>query len=253
MSTKEFECDCGFKWLKGHSGRHGCEEGYRKQIAELRAALAAQYRELSNLVEMQPGGALYQPPAPVGYVFGNSYWEVGNPRLTDEIKRLGKARYGDPQAPSAPSAEDYSDMLREFFCCYAAGGYNDEGGLVPLDRCRSKLDWIVEDQRAHAISMTPSAPVAPDERAAFEKVAGTHSEFWFDVRRNPDDTYMSPVTRQAWGMWQARAALSVKADTRAVVIKGDEYLITFKPDDAVEVVWKGLYVAAPTPPTTGEA
>jgi hypothetical protein len=61
-------------------------------------------------------------------------------------------------AQAKPSAEEYSEMLREFFCCYAAGGYNDGDSLVPIDRCKSKLEWIVEDQRAHAAILANSAP-----------------------------------------------------------------------------------------------
>ena len=35
-----FVCDCGFSWRRGKSGAHDCGDGYRKQIAELRAKLA---------------------------------------------------------------------------------------------------------------------------------------------------------------------------------------------------------------------
>lgn len=35
-----FVCDCGFSWRRGNSGAHDCADGYRKQIAELRAKLA---------------------------------------------------------------------------------------------------------------------------------------------------------------------------------------------------------------------
>lgn len=35
-----FVCDCGFSWRRGKSGVHDCGDGYRKQIAELRAKLA---------------------------------------------------------------------------------------------------------------------------------------------------------------------------------------------------------------------
>lgn len=35
-----FVCDCGFSWRRGKSGAHDCADGYRKQIAELRAKLA---------------------------------------------------------------------------------------------------------------------------------------------------------------------------------------------------------------------
>lgn len=65
-----------------------------------------------------------------------------------------------------PDAEAYSDMLREFFCQYAAGGYNDNGGLLPLDKCRDKLAWIIEDQRTHATVQPDSGRDAALEEAA---------------------------------------------------------------------------------------
>ncbi|MFW0766731.1 hypothetical protein ACN0IV_12910 [Trabulsiella odontotermitis] len=36
-----FYCDCGFSWLRGKSGKHDCEEGLRKRIAELEARCVA--------------------------------------------------------------------------------------------------------------------------------------------------------------------------------------------------------------------
>lgn len=53
-------------------------------------------------------------------------------------------------ATGCPSAEDYSDMLRDFFFNYAAGGYNDAGGLVPLETAKDKLEWIVNEAIQHA-------------------------------------------------------------------------------------------------------
>lgn len=169
----------------------------RAEVAELRAALAAQYRELSNLVEMQPGGALHQPPTPVGYVFGNSYFEVGNPRLTDEIKRLGKARYGDPQASSAP--------------------------------------------------------VAPDERAAFEAWKG----YELPALNNHGQFHQDWLHREfvAFKAGQARAALSVQAEQKPfayfVQSSGFGPYIECKSDQ--DGAFAAYRVAAPTPPTTGEA
>ena len=143
-----------------------------QEIAELREALAAQYRELSNLVEMQPGGALYQPPTPVGYLFGNSYYEVGNPRLTDEIKRLGNARYGEPQAPSAPLAAASDEWIAakvarhldiQFRNGVTAGwnaGITEDTDALAL--LKNRVGTRAEYEAAFS---TPSAPVAPDERA----------------------------------------------------------------------------------------
>jgi len=52
--------------------------------------------------------------------------------------------------PDGPSAEDYSDMLRDFFFRYAAGGYNDDGGLVPLAKAKDKLQWVIDEEGKHA-------------------------------------------------------------------------------------------------------
>jgi hypothetical protein len=62
--------------------------------------------------------------------------------------------------PDGPSAEDYSDMLRDFFFRYAAGGYNDEGGLVPLETAKDKLEWIVNEAIQHAAPVQAQEPVA---------------------------------------------------------------------------------------------
>jgi len=35
---------------------------------------------------------------PAGYLFGNSYWDANNRRITDDIKRLGKPLYSAPQS-----------------------------------------------------------------------------------------------------------------------------------------------------------
>lgn len=192
MSTITHECDCGFKWQHGQSGTHRCEPNYRDTIAKLREALAeAQAAGCADSYALQSAIAAQAPSAPQPMSEHNArfaidgaiqygrearnrppsddhwlmeYWLIGQ-----QLRELGKTGWDnrtplDPAerivvAPSAPSAEEYSDMLREFFCCYAAGGHNDDGGLVPLDKCREKLDWIVEDQRRNAVSVAPSAPV----------------------------------------------------------------------------------------------
>ena len=61
-----------------------------------------------------------------------------------------------------------------------------------------------------------SAPVAPDERAAFEKAARqiTHSDA-SSFEREGDD-YADYTQARHWAFWQARAALSVKAGAAAV-------------------------------------
>ena len=51
-----------------------------------------------------------------------------------------------------------SDMLRDFFFRYAAGGYNDAGGLVPLPTAKDKLEWIVNEAIQHAAPVPSNSP-----------------------------------------------------------------------------------------------
>ena len=204
-----------------------------QEAAELRAALAVQYHEISDLVEMQPGGALYQPPAPVGYVFGNSYYEVGNPRLTEEIKRLGKARYGDPQAHNvatikdsltvqAPSAPVARNMSAEF------EAWAKREGLI---------------QESHGIRSTSSACAVAQR--AFDAGAA------LSVKAGPAETVAS-VCGVDYVMVRRDAIDWLKAKNPAICEKSG----------LCEKIGGRLYtrtcggwneVAAPTPPTTGEA
>jgi hypothetical protein len=52
-------------------------------------------------------------PAPVqepdGYVYGNSYWEATNLRITDDVKRFGSPRYATPPAPQPVPVKTYHD------------------------------------------------------------------------------------------------------------------------------------------------
>lgn len=64
MNTEEYTCDCGFKWLHGRSGVHQCEPGYRKIIADLRAALAA--KEQREAVPFPPLPLPVTKPAVLG-------------------------------------------------------------------------------------------------------------------------------------------------------------------------------------------
>jgi hypothetical protein len=52
-------------------------------------------------------------PAPVqepdGFVYGNSYWEATNPRITDDVKRFGSPRYATPPAPQPVPVKTYHD------------------------------------------------------------------------------------------------------------------------------------------------
>lgn len=74
------------------------------------------------------------------------------------LQLIALASSAAPQVVAeGPSAEDYSDMLRAFFFNYAAGGYNDAGGLVPLETAKDKLEWIVNEAIRHAAPVQPVA------------------------------------------------------------------------------------------------
>jgi len=80
-----------------------------------------------------------------------------SPDTDYSIVPLYRAPVQPVAVPDGPSAEDYSDMLRDFFFRYAAGGYNDDGGLVPLAKAKDKLQWVIDEEGKHA------APVAQDD------------------------------------------------------------------------------------------
>ena len=50
--------------------------------------------------------SIIEQPAPVqepdGYVYGNSYWEATNLRITDDVKRFGSPRYATPPIVATP-------------------------------------------------------------------------------------------------------------------------------------------------------
>ena len=52
--------------------------------------------------------SIIEQPAPVqepdGYVYGNSYWEATNLRITDDVKRFGSPRYATPPIVATPLA-----------------------------------------------------------------------------------------------------------------------------------------------------
>lgn len=87
--------------------------------------------------------------------------EIGADKLPDFP--VYRASVQPVAVPDGPSAEDYSDMLRAFFFNYAAGGYNDAGGLVPLETVKDKLEWIVNEAIQHA------APAAQGDSTQAEK------------------------------------------------------------------------------------
>lgn len=112
-----------------------------------------------------------------------------------------------------------------------------------------------------AATQAPSAPVAPDERVAFEawcvrKSYGTNK--W----SGDGSSYTSSHTIAAWEAWQARAALSVQAEPAAIP-EGWQLVPkepTFEWKSALvksgykhSTLISDVLAAAPTPPTTGES
>lgn len=73
----------------------------------------------------------------------------------------GLPAYSDLYGSSKPSAEDYSDMLRDIFFRYSAGGYNDDGGLVSVAKCKDKLEWIIKNQYECGQHATASVQAEP--------------------------------------------------------------------------------------------
>ena len=54
---------------------------------------------------------------PYGYVYGNSFWEEKNPRITDDVRRLGKPLYTHPQPKIKPLTDTKAvTMLAELTC-----------------------------------------------------------------------------------------------------------------------------------------
>lgn len=45
-----------------------------------------------------------------------------------------------------PTAEEYSDFLRDLFFRYGVGGYNDDGGLLSMDRVKYKMEALIEEE-----------------------------------------------------------------------------------------------------------
>ncbi len=65
---------------------------------------AGMYDELRALARPAAADAVALEPA--GWVFGNSFWERGNPRITDEVKRLGRPLFD--RAPATSAAARYT-------------------------------------------------------------------------------------------------------------------------------------------------
>ena len=72
---------------------------------------------------------------PVGYEYGNSYWDAANPRITDDVKRFGSPRYAAPVA--APVQDDYKVWYEEAMVASNEAGFVGVGAaetIRELDR-----------------------------------------------------------------------------------------------------------------------
>lgn len=177
-------------------------------------------------------------------------------------------------APSAPV--DVCAQMRAL--CSACGGTGDVTSVVG--------EWL------GSCDCQASAPVAPDERAAFEAEISKLADR-VDFERYTDQKaarnnhnfpapqfkpveigdYVLSSVQSGWRMWQARTALSVQAEPAAIPEgwklvpenpTGDMFRAAAKVDNDAfaggsshgaddEQIWHAMYFAAPTPPTTGEA
>lgn len=109
-----------------------------------------------------------QAQEPVAYIWSvNGMVKTGGDSIFDDREKFYSAPVQPVAVPDGPSAEDYSDMLRDFFFRHAAGGYNDEGGLVPLETAKDKLEWIVNEAIQHA------APAAQGDAVKLECCGST--------------------------------------------------------------------------------
>ena len=71
-----------------------------RRSGEQRGSTATEFNAIEAL-----RAALEQPQGeqePYGYVYGNSFWEAKNPRITDDVRRLGKPLYTRPHPPRQP-------------------------------------------------------------------------------------------------------------------------------------------------------
>jgi hypothetical protein len=159
-----------------------------KLAVSVRAAIAAQASQqekkaetLATLLRTLEVIAVGDAATP-NQIAADALFEVGHWNTTNIQDMIGAEQ-------AKPSAEDYSEMLREFFCCYAAGGYNDGDNLVPIDRCKSKLEWIVEDQRAHAAITAQAKPVEMSDADILAQ--------WEITRESRNFYSMMPVTDDA--------------------------------------------------------
>lgn len=166
---------------------------------------------------------------------------VESAALSDAVRHVGnlKERLAT-QAPSAPV--DVCAQMRAM--CSACGGTGDV--------------HTIDGEWRGSCDCQASIPVAPDERAAFE--AWARKNLCHDLNRASDGTYYTATVDKDWHVWQAaRAALSVKEGpitTDAVmklIVRAEHSAFRKEPVYLIDRADVLKLIAAPTPPTTGEA
>jgi hypothetical protein len=126
-----------------------------------------------TLNEMQLGGALHMPQDPAGYVFGNQYWEAGNLRLTDEIKRLGTPLYEHaiPVLAMAPKQEAPTQQpvawryeWASYITCDGPQNFKLTFDIEPPP------EWAVQDGQARNVVQLFAAPAAANGALTDEQI-----------------------------------------------------------------------------------
>jgi hypothetical protein len=85
---------------------------------------------------------------PDGYVYGNSYWEATNPRITDDVKRFGSPRYATSPAQPAVPHPVIAGMLFDF------------------------MGWLTSREARLTLSSTDDASPAVEAITEFAKMRG---------------------------------------------------------------------------------
>ena len=175
---------------------------------------------------------------------------------TWQVRRLGTGAFGNDSVFMQAEIDELRAALAKY-----------EAQMLRMATCAGEF------ARDACKAQAPSAPVATDERMAFEKAAAILGYMLPDADEAFTGFYhCSERTERAWKLWQARAALSVKAEQRAAVHRRVLQNSVDGPDVVGPTVCNvpppGWYctrapghdgpcaaypAAAPTPPTTGEA
>lgn len=93
---------------------------------------------------------------PVGWLYGSSFWHATNPRITDEVRKLGRPLYAAaPAAPSGarhaiPCAQDATVCSTPAYChangCDKAAPSGAQKAMTPEEAfaLREQNTWLVE-------------------------------------------------------------------------------------------------------------